>query len=65
MQDVHLGLLVALLPALAGQRAAASVKGGSGVVQGILNGLDNSSASGIVHVCKGMTLCFYLASFIT
>lgn len=51
MQDVHLGLLVALLPALAGQRAAASVKGGSGVVQGILSGLDNGSASGIVHAC--------------
>ncbi|KAK2573397.1 Transmembrane and coiled-coil domain-containing protein 3 [Acropora cervicornis] len=41
MQDVHLGLLVALLPGLAGQRNVAKAKGNSAaVVHGILNGLD-------------------------
>lgn len=45
MQDVHLGLLVALLPALAGHRGGAPAKSNNGVVHGILNGLDNGSGS--------------------
>lgn len=46
MQDVHLGLLVALLPALAGRRGVAQGKGSSGVVHGFLNGLDSANNSG-------------------
>ena len=46
MQDVHLGLLVALLPALAGGRGVTQGKGSSGVVHGFLNGLDSSDNSG-------------------
>jgi len=45
MQDVQLGLLVALLPALAGRRGATPPKGNSGVVHGILNGFDNGNHS--------------------
>lgn len=45
MQDVHLGLLVALLPALSGHRGGAPAKSNNGVVHGILNGLDNGSGS--------------------
>ena len=48
MQDVHLGLLVALLPGLAGQRNVAKAKGNSAsVVHGILNGLDQRVDTGI------------------
>ena len=53
MQDVHLGLLVALLPALAGRRGVAQGKGSSGVVHGFLNGLDSGDSSGtFFFVCK-------------
>lgn len=48
MQDVHLGLLVALLPGLAGQRNVAKAKGNrASVVHGILNGLDQRVDTGI------------------
>ena len=46
MQDVHLGLLVALLPAIAGQKGVAPSKGSTGVVHNILNGLEKESDSG-------------------
>ena len=46
MQDVHLGLLVALLPAIAGQKGVAPSKGNTGVVHNILNGLEKESDSG-------------------
>ena len=46
MQDVHLGLLVALLPAIAGRKGVAPSKGNTGVVHNILNGLENESDSG-------------------
>ena len=46
MQDVHLGLLVALLPAIAGQKGMAPSKGNTGVVHNILNGLEKESDSG-------------------
>ena len=46
MQDVHLGLLVALLPAIAGQKSVAPSKGNTGVVHNILNGLERESDSG-------------------
>ena len=46
MQDVHLGLLVALLPAIAGRKDVAPSKGNTGVVHNILNGLENESDSG-------------------
>ncbi|XP_073255813.1 transmembrane and coiled-coil domain-containing protein 3-like [Porites lutea] len=45
MQDVHLGLLVALLPAIAGRKGVAPSKGNTGVVHNILNGLENESDS--------------------
>ena len=45
MQDVHLGLLVALLPALAGRKGAAPAKANSGVVHGMLGGHDNANNS--------------------
>lgn len=46
MQDVHLGLLVALLPGLAGRRNVAQAKGNSAsIVHGILNGLDSAAYS--------------------
>ena len=49
MQDVHLGVLVALLPGLAGHRNVAKAKGNSAsMVHGILNGLDHTSYSGIL-----------------
>ena len=46
MQDVHLGLLVALLPAIAGRKGMAPSKGNTGVVHNILNGLEKESDSG-------------------
>ena len=46
MQDVHLGLLVALLPALAGQKNVALAKKNSGAVHVILSGHDNANDSG-------------------
>ena len=52
MQDVHLGLLVALLPALAGRTGVAQGKGSSGVVQGILNGLNSGDNTGNFFVYK-------------
>lgn len=45
MQDVHLGLLVALLPALAGQKNVALAKKNSGAVHVILSGHDNANDS--------------------
>lgn len=46
MQDVHLGLLVALLPALAGRRGVAPAKANSGAVHSLLGGHDNASNPG-------------------
>lgn len=46
MQDVHLGLLVALLPALAGQKGMAPSRSNAGVVHNILNGLEKENDSG-------------------
>ena len=46
MQDVHLGLLVALLPALAGRRGVAPGRANSGAVHSFLSGHDNSNSSG-------------------
>lgn len=43
MQDVHLGLLVALLPALAGRRGVAPAKANSGAVHSLLSGHDNAN----------------------
>lgn len=51
MQDVHLGLLVALLPALAGRRGAASAKVNSG------HGNANSSGTNL-YVTKSSCVCF-------
>ena len=45
MQDVHLGLLVALLPALAGRKSAALAKANSGAVHGVLGGHDDANTS--------------------
>lgn len=45
MQDVHLGLLVALLPALAGRKSGAPAKANSGVVHGVLGGHDDANTS--------------------
>ena len=45
MQDVHLGLLVALLPALAGRKGAASAKANGGAVHSMLSGHDNANTS--------------------
>lgn len=50
MQDVHLGLLVALLPALAGRKNVAPAKVNSGAVHGILSGHDNANDSGTKYV---------------
>jgi len=50
MQDVHLGLLVALLPALAGRKNVAPAKVNSGAVYGILSGHDNANDSGTKYV---------------
>ena len=57
MQDVQLGLLVALLPALAGRRGATPPKGNSGVVHGILNGFDNGNHSGSQLLSNETLLC--------
>ena len=53
MQDVHLGLLVALLPALAGRKNVASAKANSGAVHGILSGHDNANDSGTKYLTYG------------
>ena len=50
MQDVHLGLLVALLPALAGQKNVALAKKNSGAVRVILTGHDNANDSGTTYL---------------
>ena len=51
MQDVHLGLLVALLPGLAGRKNVAQAKGNSAsMVHGILSGLDSAAYSGILII---------------
>ena len=60
MQDVHLGLLVALLPALAGHRGGAPAKSNNGVVHGILNGLDNGSGSGNLCLSTKHRMCLPL-----
>ena len=49
MQDVHLGLLVALLPALAGQKNVALAKKNSGAVHVILTGHDNADDTGTTY----------------
>ena len=56
MQDVHLGLLVALLPALAGRKSAAPVKANSGAVHGVLGGHDdaNNSNPGTKYLIQGL-----------
>ena len=46
MQDVHLGLLVALLPALAGHNGATSARANTGAVHNIISGHDNANNSG-------------------
>ena len=46
MQDVHLGLLVALLPTLAGQKNVGLAKKNTGAVHAILSGHDNANDSG-------------------
>ena len=53
MQDVHLGLLVAFLPALAGRTGAAASKANSGAVHSIISGQDNANDSGTntLHDC--------------
>lgn len=77
MQDVHLGLLVALLPGLAGQRNVAKAKGNSAsVVHGILNGLDQrvdtdeltSTLSMLVEITLSfawlLVVCFLISKFV-
>jgi len=55
MQDVHLGLLVALLPALAGRKNVAPAKTNSGAVHGLLSGHDNANDSGMKYLTCAST----------
>ncbi|XP_048588748.1 transmembrane and coiled-coil domain-containing protein 3 [Nematostella vectensis] len=48
MQDVHLGLLVAILPALAGRKGSSPVKPNHGIMHNILHGKDHSNVTGVL-----------------
>ena len=56
MQDVHLGLLVALLPALAGQTSSGQGKTNSGMMFGILQTFDRANNTGIWYFYSKTTL---------
>ena len=47
MQDVHLGLLVALLPALAGHGKSANTKASTSAVHNIISGHDSGNSGKI------------------
>ena len=50
MQDVHLGLLVALLPALAGHGKSPNAKASTGAVHNIISGRDHGNSGKIIRL---------------